>query len=134
MDEPAFHRLTPEVVDFDPRIHEDLEAIEMANLREGDTGVPGTMYVSSAQGSHGPRTKWFPGRGGTDIPCLTITIADPPIVINHNLSERDSRRGSDPARRWTVLNAAALLTFWHVGSTWDRHELNAFLDGLQKLP
>lgn len=134
MDDPAFQPLAPHIVDFDPAIHDDIENYEMANLSTKDTGVEGTMYISTRRASHGPRTKWYPGRGGMDTPCLTITIADPPAVINNGLEPREAKRGSGPATEWTALNAAELLRFWNDGTGWTIDELFAFVRTLKKLP
>lgn len=133
MNDPAFQPLAPHIVDFDPAIHDDIENVELANLPTKYTGVEGTMYISTRQARHGPRTKWFPGRAG-DVPCLAIVTSDPPTVLNLGLTTRELNRGSGPAERWTMLNADALLEFWHVGNTWDRDEVNALIDRLQKLP
>ena len=50
----------------------DDEIFEMVNLPRKDTGVDGIVYVSTAQGPHGPRVKWYPDRPGRDAPCLTV--------------------------------------------------------------
>jgi len=52
----------------------------MSNHGSQDTNVPGTIFVSTALGSHGPRVKWYPGRAGHALPCLIVSIgADPRI-------------------------------------------------------
>ena len=40
------------------------ELAEMANLTSAQTGVTGTIFISTAMGAHGPRVKYFvqPGR------------------------------------------------------------------------
>jgi hypothetical protein len=46
----------------DELANEDL--VEMANLPQEDTGIPGTILVSTRMGGHGPRVKYFDGRAG----------------------------------------------------------------------
>jgi hypothetical protein len=46
----------------DTRLAEELAAddvVEMANLTTAQTGVPGTTFISTAMGGHGPRVKYF---------------------------------------------------------------------------
>ena len=56
MQVPADTRLAVELTDDD--------VVEMANLTTAQTGVPGTIFISTAMGGHGPRVKYFlqPGR------------------------------------------------------------------------
>jgi hypothetical protein len=35
------------------------DVVEMANLTTAQTGVPGTNFISTAIGGHGPRVKYF---------------------------------------------------------------------------
>ena len=37
----------------------DDDVVEMTNLQEDDTGIPGVIFISTAMGSHGPRVKYF---------------------------------------------------------------------------
>lgn len=117
-----------------PAAIEDDEVVEMVNLPRGDTGVDGTISVSSMQGPHGPRVKWYPQRPGRDTPCLTVTLEDPPRAINHGLSPRDMRQGQAAVERWVALNREALLRFWFDGASWTVDEVYAFAKGLAKLP
>lgn len=111
---------------------EDL-LIEMANLDEQDTGLPGTLFVSTALGAHGPRVKWHPGRAGRDLPCLIVSIAPDPQVRDDFLPRTVSRAASPRVLAWVRLNHAALLDFWENGASWNRREVSAFLDGLKRL-
>ena len=112
---------------------DDDEVFEMVNLPRSDTGVAGTIYVSSMQGPHGPRVKWYPQRPGRDASCLTVTLEEPPRVINHGLSARDARDGREAVATWVALNREALLRFWFEGSSWTVDEVYAFAKGLAKL-
>jgi hypothetical protein len=105
----------------------------MANLTEADTGVPGIMYVSTRQGRHGPRVKWYPRRGGADEQFLTVTLEEPPRILNHGLSPREAS-GAAAAAEWASLNCAVLLRFWNEGTPWTFREVNTFIDGLRNLP
>lgn len=109
------------------------DPVEMANLPEQETGVPGIIYVSTRQGRHGPRVKWYPRRGGADQPFLTVTLEDPPRIHNHGVPPRDAS-GAVAAAEWAALNREALLWFWAEGTSLMLDELNAFLRELRKLP
>ena len=50
--------------------------IEMANLDEQDTNIPGTLFVSTALGAHGPRVKWYPDKAGAN-PTLPHRLGRP---------------------------------------------------------
>ena len=46
----------------DTRLAEELaedDVVEMANLTTAQTGVPGTIFISTAMGGHRPRVKYF---------------------------------------------------------------------------
>ena len=107
--------------------------IEMANLTERDTNVPGTIFISTALGSHGPCVKWFPGRPGRDLPCLILSIANDPMIRDDFLPHHVSASVLPDLKEWVGMNADGLLRFWNDGETWDRHEVAAFLDGLRPL-
>lgn len=117
-----------------PADADDDEVFEMVNLPRSDTGVAGTIYVSSIQGGHGPRVKWYPQRPGRDAPCLTVTLEDPPRCVNHGLAAREVRQGEAAVREWIALNREALLRFWFEGTSWTVDEVYAFAKSLAKLP
>jgi hypothetical protein len=71
----------------------DDEMFDMTNLSSRRTGVPGMIYAATAQGQHGPRIKWYPGRPGRNVPCLVITLETPPRAINLGLPPRVAREG-----------------------------------------
>jgi hypothetical protein len=107
---------------------------EMANLDAQDTGIPGTIFVSTALGSHGPRVKWYPGRAGRTLPCVIVSIGPDPVVRDDFLQSPASKATAPELVAWVRLNHAALLDFWANGASWNRREVSAFLDGLRKLP
>src|ERR1700757_312424 len=54
-------------IPMDTRLAEELaedDVVETANLTTAQTGVPGTIFISTAIGGHEPRVKYFlqPGR------------------------------------------------------------------------
>ena len=107
---------------------------EMSNLDTQDTNVPGTIFISTALGSHGPRVKWYPGRAGRTLPCLVVSIEADPKVRDDFLQTPASRAAAPQVMAWVRLNRVALLDFWVRGASWNRREVSAFLDGLHKLP
>lgn len=111
----------------------DDDPVDMTNLTEEETNVPGLIYVSTRQGRHGPRVKWFPRRARSDQPFLTVTFEQPPRLINHGVAPREAN-GALAAVAWVELNREALLQFWNEGVYWTRSELEAFLNGLKRLP
>lgn len=108
--------------------------LEMANLGEVDTHVPGTIFVSTALGAHGPRVKWYPKTPGRALPCLIMSISAEPEVRDDFLPARVSGPVLPLLREWIKLNHADLKTFWNEGESWDRHRVASFLDSLRPLP
>jgi len=106
---------------------------DMVNLPRQDTGVDGIIYISTVQGQHGPRIKWYAERPARDAPCLSITLEGEPLLVNHGLPARQVRAMEPVLRAWVGKNRVALLDFWSNGISWTRDEVNAFLDGLAKL-
>ncbi len=121
---PADTRLAEELAD------EDL--VEMANLTTAQTGVPGTIFISTAMGGHGPRVKYFlqPGRSQ---PSFSVTVAGAPAVAANSLSVRVVRQRSPQVIDWVSRNKDALLDFWHHGDTWTQPEVNDFIQKLQRV-
>ncbi|WP_243985200.1 hypothetical protein [Methylobacterium sp. J-092] len=124
----AFRRRTP------PDDFIDDHPIEMSNLDEADPHVPGTIFVSTALGSHGPQVKWYPDRAGRTLPCLIVSIGPNPSVRDDFLPPIVSRAAAPKVIAWVRPNHVALLDFWTNGASWNRREVAAFLDGLLPLP
>jgi hypothetical protein len=108
------------------------ELVEMANLTAAQTGVVGTLFISTAMGSHGPRVKYYVQPGRTQ-PSFSVAIADPPSVVANSLPLRVLRQISPQVIRWVALNEAALLDFWDRGDTWTQPQVNAFIQTLKRL-
>ena len=68
----------------------------MANLTSAQTGVPGTIFISTAMGSHGPRVKYFVQPGRTQ-PSFSVSIAD--RARQSSQQPADAHRSSDVAAR-----------------------------------
>src|ERR1700731_1544942 len=75
------------------------DVAEMANLTTAQTGVPGTIFISTAMGGHGPRVNYFlqPGRSQ---PSFSFAIADVPTVVANSLTDRVVRQLSPQGIEW----------------------------------
>ena len=97
---------------------------EMANLRNTQTGLSnGTLYISTQEGNHGPRVKFFRGSPG-NTPSASITISDTPEIIEDSIdiSEKEIRE----ITAYVMKNKEALLNFWNNGHTWYSDEVEKF--------
>src|SRR5438046_1993210 len=119
----------------DTRLAEELaqeDFVEMANLTSAQTGVPGTIFISTAMGGHGPRVKYFlqPGRSQ---PSFSVAVTDVPTVVANSLPVRVVRRMSPQVIDWVLPSKDALLDFWHHGDTWTQPIVNDFIQELQRV-
>ena len=117
----------------DTRLAEELaedDVVEMANLTTAQTGVPGTIFISTAMGGHGPRVEYFlqPGRSQ---PSFSVAVADNPSVVANILPLRVVRQASPQVIDWVSRNKDVLLDFWYHGDTWTQPEVNDFIQKLQ---
>jgi len=108
------------------------ELVDMANLTSAQTGVPGTIFTSTAMGAHGPRVKYFVQPGRTQ-PSFSVSIADPPSVVANSLPERTLRQMAPQVIEWVSRNRQDLLDFWYHGDTWTQPEVNAFIQRLRRV-
>ena len=110
----------------------DDDVVEMANLTSAQTGVPGTIFISTAMGGHGPRVKYFlqPGRSQ---PSFSVTVADIPTVVATSLPIRVVRQRSPQVIDWVLRNKDALLDFWYHSDTWAQPEVNDCIQRLQRV-
>jgi hypothetical protein len=108
------------------------DVVEMANLTSAQTGVPGTILISTAMGSHGPRVKYFVQPGRTQ-PSFSVSIADTPAVVANSLPARIVRQTAPQVIDWVRHNKGALLDFWNNGDTWTQPEVNAFIQRLRRV-
>ena len=122
-------------IPVDAQLAEELaceDAVEMANLTTAQTGVSGTIFISTAMGAHGPRVKYFLRPGRTQ-PSFSVSISDPPIVVANSLPTRTVRQMSSQVITWVALNSGALLDFWQHGDTWSQPQVNDFILRLQRV-
>jgi len=122
-----------EHVPADTTLADDLRQdilVEMANLTTAQTGVPGTIFISTAMGGHGPRVKYYLQPGRTQ-PSFSVTIADAPTLVANSLPVRVVRQISPQVIAWVSHNKDALLDFWYHGDTWTQPEVNDFIQKLK---
>jgi hypothetical protein len=108
------------------------DVAEMANLTTAQTGVSGTIFISTAMGGHGPRVKYFlqPGRSQ---PSFSVAISDAPTVVANSLPGRVVRQMSPQVINWVARNKDALWDFWYHGDTWTQPEVNNFIQKLDRV-
>jgi hypothetical protein len=121
----------------EPTLDEELAAlgddvVEMTDLQEKDTGIPGVLFISTAMESHDPRVKYFLN-AGRHQPSFSVSIAVQPAILANSVPERDLRRVAPDVVRWVALNRDALLRFWNDGDAWSVDELVAFVATLKKV-
>ena len=104
----------------------------MANLTSAQTGVPGTIFIFTAMGGHGPRVKYFL-RPGRSQPSFSVAVADIPTVVANSLPVRVVRQASPQVIDRVSRNKNALLDFWYHGDTWTQPEVNDFIQNLQQV-
>jgi hypothetical protein len=108
------------------------DMVEMANLTNAQTGITGTVFISTAMGAHGPRVKYFIQPGRTQ-PSFSVSIGDTPSVVANSLPARTVRQMSPQVIEWVLRNKDQLLDFWHHGDTWTQPEVNDFIQRLQRI-
>lgn len=115
----------------EPELRED-GVFEMANLTEAQTGIEGVVYVSTREGGHGPRVKYFvqPGRSR---PSYSVSIDAAPCLLVASLDDRVVNRTLPQVTRWVAENHDALLGFWTLGDTWTDAQVTAFKAALQRV-
>lgn len=122
------------------KILEDLDKrdkvfVEMANLRSKRTGLSDQkyiIYISTKQGSHGPRVKVFklPEIGKT-APSVSISIEVEPKVISENGLTLPKAIESE-VKYWVSINRVVLLKLWSVKNS-DSVIIDDYLDELEKI-
>jgi len=126
---------TPPRIPADTFLAEELahaDTVEMANLTSAQTGVPGTIFISTAMGAHGPRVKYFMQPGRTQ-PSFSVSVADTPTVVANSLPARTVRQMSPQVIAWVSRNKDELLDLWHRGDTWTQPEVNDFIQRLRRV-
>ena len=118
-------------IDREPTLDEELAAFneedvfEMANLSEQQTGIPGTVFISTMMGAHGPRVKYY-AKTGPGQPSFSVAVASEPRVLASSMEERDLARMAPIVLEWVQLNHEALARFWWEGKFWPDEDVTAF--------
>lgn len=126
----ALLNISPDMALIDELASDD--PVEMANLTSAQTGVPGTVFISTAMGSHGPRVKYFVQPGRTQ-PSFSVSISDTPVVVANSLPARAAHQMAPQVIEWVRRNKDDLLDFWNSGDTWTQPEVNAFVQRLRRV-
>ncbi len=114
------------------------EMAEIANLTCAQTGVRGTILISTAMGAQGPRVRYFAQPGRTQL-SFSVSIGDHPMVTvptaaGDSLSDRaDLLQIAPQVINWMLQNKSALLNFWHHGDSWSQPEVNTFIQQLRRV-
>lgn len=111
----------------------DDDLMDFMNLTQEETGIAGTLFLTTAMGAHGPGVKYYV-KTGPGQQSFSVSIEEKPRLVATSLPERVTGRMAPEVIAWVKLNHAALLKFWNDGQFWTRAEVNAFVDTLQKLP
>jgi hypothetical protein len=106
--------------------------VDMANLTSAQTGVAGTIFISTAMGGHGARVKYFEHPGRTQ-PSFSVSIADAPAVVANSLPARTVRQMGPQVIEWVLQNKDVLLDFWHHGDMWTQPEVSDFIQNLRRV-
>ena len=106
------------------------DVVEMANLTTAQTGISGTIFISTAMGAHGPRVKYFLQPGRTQ-PSFSVSIGDAPAIVANSLPARTVRQMSPHVIAWVSRNKDELLEFWNHGDAWTQPEVNEFIQRLR---
>jgi hypothetical protein len=108
------------------------DVVEMANLTSAQTGVTGTIFISTAMGAHGPRVKYFLRPGRTQ-PSFSVSIGDTPAVVANSLPARTVSQMAPQVIDWVLRNKDGLLDFWHNGDAWTQPDVNDFIQKLRRV-
>jgi hypothetical protein len=127
-------------IDREPTLDEEIGALgdedvfEMANLGEGDTGVPAVIMISTIMGKHGPRVKCFIKPGRTQ-PSFSVAVASEPRVVakSDDFDDRSFARLAPLVIEWVKINQEALNRFWWTGNDLMNDEVQSFIRQLTKV-
>lgn len=106
------------------------QAHEMANLGKNQTGFDKVIYISTREGSHGPRVKLY-YKPGKDQPSTSITISDDPKVVADSLKPKKS--DVEKVKQFIKLNKDVLLNFWFQGDTMMSDEVETMTSSFKKV-
>lgn len=104
---------------------------EMANLYPEDTGIPGYIYISTKQGSHGHRVKYYRTKPGDETATASFSIEPEPKVLKSNVKIKANVLKK--IQQFVSQNHQELLRFWNEGSTWRISDVAEFTKSLKKV-
>ena len=106
------------------------ELFEMANLLPNQTGISkGYIYISTVQGNHGPRVKYYEKLGKGQA-SLSISIEDDPKVLAGKLHIKPKHMKQ--VFDFVAKNETKLLMFWNEGLYMTDDEVTALKASLKK--
>ena len=105
---------------------------EMSNQYEKDTGIPGCIYISSEEGQHGGRIKYYLNKPSRKYPCIIYNIYTLKLVKDKLKDEVDAKTRKQ-ILKWIELNQSELIRFWETGYDWNNEEKRNFEDNLKKV-
>ena len=105
---------------------------EMSNIEHQDIGIDhGTVYISTHEGHHGPRIKYYRGRPGDNIPSASISISKNPEVKEDSRGLKESEKKELFA--FVIKNKKVLLYLWVYGNTLLKREGDNKVNNLKKI-
>jgi len=109
-------------------LYEDKEKfVEMSNLGSRLTGLDGSVYISTKEGNHGPRIKFYK-KLGKDKPYTGVSISDDPKILYDDLILPPKEQ--QKLLKFVKLNHELLSEFWYNGHYIDFENI---LDRLKKV-
>jgi len=104
---------------------------EMANLRNNKTGLShGTIYISTKEGNHGPRIKFYRDSPGVNK-SASINISKNPEVVEDSIHITGQEQKE--VFEFVKLNYNKLIDFWNNGNSWYSDEVDSFIKSLEKI-
>lgn len=127
----ALKNTQPVFVDPSIFFAEEDSPFEMANLSITETGIPGFIYISTRQGQHGARIKYYQ-KLGPEKPSIVVSLHS--LTIQHDsLGSSVSADIKKQVIRFVELNQDRLMDFWNEGCYWSFPVMQAFINGLEKV-
>ncbi len=108
------------------------DLMETLNLSARQTGVAGTICISTAMGHRGSRVKYFEKPGEREL-SFSVSISSQPELLSNSLPELVCSRMAPSVIIWVRQNHVSLSEFWRVGTSWSFDEVTAFKDTLVRL-
>lgn len=109
--------------------------VEMANLRSKRTGLSNdsyVIYISTKEGSHGPRIKVFKqSEIVKKAPSVSISLEKEPKILDENRLTLPSSIEKE-VKYWVSINHVVLLKLWNVSKA-DTVFIEDYLDELEKI-